>query len=99
MTREEELTRRLCWYLDLTVEDINGRIVVYPSKSDFKKDIVDELVFGTFRDALFTEYPYMSLSNMPEWKSRVSVWDDAVCKAFAFSSLEELELQLSIRGF
>ena len=96
---EELMTRRLCMYLDLTVETIRDRIVIYPTAADWKKDFVNELVYETFHDALFDEYPYKSLSNMPEWKSWVRVWDNAVRKAFNFSSLEELELQLSVRGF
>lgn len=103
-TIEETLTRRLCRYLGLEIATKtliakyglpSDRVVVYPPDA-----LADALIFSTFRAVLFGGSFYVGLRDLPKRKYLYPLsWGDTIRKAFEYSSLDELEMQLSVRGF
>ena len=97
MSREEELTRRLCAYakLDIEVTD-DGVMIIQP------EDETKHLTYDSWRQILFGGPFCLSLFEMRfilnNWRTH---WGEhlGMLASLEFSSLDELELQLSIRGF
>lgn len=92
MNREERLLRQFCKYLGFDVLRADGCVrIVFQDDSD-----VLRVSYDSSHDALFGQYSLQTVG-------RFFINRKPVCKRgnepFRFSSLDELELQLSIRGF
>lgn len=71
------------------------RIAVFPPE-----DPEDVMLFKSYRDALSDEHSWNFFGDLRTDVSGKDVnWLSAAVRSFRFSSLEELDLQLSVRGF
>ena len=101
MDREKDLCRRLCRYLSINIstvedEDKAGFLKFVPSVP--LGEFAQRVVYASWHDALFGYFGVYGLNNLREF-ARDEQWDKLKSKTFEYSSLDELEMQLSIRGF
>lgn len=99
MSREEKLCRRLCRCLGLSIREFDDPqyenfITISPSEAPD-----DVMFFESYRDALSDGRGWNLRDLCAAASSKDVNWLPAVTRSFKFSSLEELDLQLSIRGF
>lgn len=103
MSREEDLCRRLCRYFGIIIstvededDDENGFLKFVPSVP--LGEFAQRVVYSSWHNALFGCFGIYGLNNLRKF-SYDEQWYKLKSKAFEYSSLDELEMQLSVRGF
>lgn len=105
MTKEEKLGRTLCEYLDLKIEpylERYGLIKIFPVEDRTQYMLYD----SNWKDFLFGCPGRLSIFDISMLSCLSGAWQKRqdLMKPFLFlgehcSSVEELELQLAVRGF